>query len=165
MMYGGYKDVRLPGLTMFPIGYFHTDFIRRFMLRGKVTEADGNRIMLCLIKDDQRLYQPKDRTEKGTITVQHIRDLLATVPKVLGDFTDWTDRSTPPLKYTFQLEGKLEVDLDPASQDPMGDEAPDLTWEDALFKYTLLTPMELTKSIRDRRQYVAGPYMHHLSPT
>ena len=164
MMYGGYKDTRLPGLTMFPIGYLHTDFIRRFLLRGKVTEADGNRVMLCLIKDGQRLYQPKDRIDKGTITVQHIRDLLAVVPKVLGDFTDWTDRSNPPLKYTFQLEGKSEVDLD-ESQDLIGDEAPELTWAEALFKYTLLTPEELTKSIRDRRQYVAGPYMHHLSPT
>ena len=165
MMYGGYKDIRLPGLTMLPIGYLHTDFIRRFLLRGKIDEAEGKRVMVCLIKDGQRLYQPKDRTEKGTIKVQDIRDLLAAVPKVLGAFTDWTDRSTSPLKYTFQLEGSSEVDLDPASQELMGDEAPDLTWEEALHKYTLLTPDELQKSIRDRRQYVAGPYMHHLSPT
>ena len=164
MMCGGYKDRRLPGLTMLPIAYLHTDFLRRFLLRGKITEAEGNRVMLCLVKDGQRLYQPKDRETKGTITVHAIRDLLAAVPKVLGEFTDWTDRSTPPLKYTFKLEGPSKVDLD-ASQDLIGDKAPELTWEEALFKYTLLTPDELSKSIRDRRQYVAGPYMHHLSPT
>ena len=164
MMYGGYKDIRLPGMTMLPIGYLHTDFIRRFLLRGKIDEAGGKRVMLCLIKDGQRLYQPKDRVDKGTITVQHIRELLAVVPKVLGEFTDWTDRASPPVKFTFHLEGKSEVDLD-ASQDLIGDEAPELTWEEALHKYTLLTPYELSKSIRDRRQYVAGPYMHHLPPT
>ena len=70
MMYGGYKDTRLPGLTMLPIGYLYTDFIRRFLLRGKITEAGGNRVMLCLVKDGQRLYQPKERAEKGTITTQ-----------------------------------------------------------------------------------------------
>ena len=41
-------------------------------------------------------------------------------------------------------------------EDLFGDEAPDLTWEEAPYKYTMLTPEELTKSIRDRRQYVAG---------
>ena len=118
--------------------------------------------MLCLVKDGQRVYQPKERAEKGTITVQAIRDLLAAIPKVLGEFSD---SAIPPLKFTFKLEGPIaEVDLD-ASQDLFGDEAPELTWEDALFKYTLLTPEELNKSIRDRRQYVAGPYMHHRSLT
>ena len=118
--------------------------------------------MVCLIKDGQRLYQPKDRETKGTLTVQAIRELLGAIPKVLGEFSD---SAIPPLKFTFKLEGPItEVDLD-ASQDLFGDEAPELTWEDALFKYTLLTPEELTKSIRDRRQYVAGPYMHHRPPT
>ena len=162
MMYGGYKDTRIHGLTMLPIGYFHTDFIRRFLLRGKIDEEGNTRVMVCLIKDGQRLYQPKERVEKGTITVQAVRDLLAAIPKVLGDFSD---SANPPLKYSFQLAVPVaEVDLD-ASQDLIGDEAPELTWEEALFKYTLLTPEELNKSIRDRRQYVAGPYMHHRSLT
>ena len=142
---------------MLPIGYLHTDFLRRFLLRGKVEEVGGTRVMKCLIKDGQRLYQPKDRQTKGVITVQGIRELLNEIPKVLGDFADGGSVSTAQ-KYSFALEAPPRaVDLDDSQGDELfGDEAPEITWAEALEKYTLLTPDELTKSIRDRRQYVAG---------
>ena len=142
---------------MLPIAYLHTDVLRRFLLRGKVEEVGGTRVMKCLIKDGQRLYQPKDRQTKGVITVQGIRELLNAIPKVLGDFTDGGTVSTA-VKYSFALEAPPRaVDLDDSQGDELfGHEAPEITWAEALEKYTLLTPDELTKSIRDRRQYVAG---------
>ena len=142
---------------MLPIGYLHTDFLRRFLLRGKVEEVGGTRVMKCLIKDGQRLYQPKDRQTKGVVTVQGIRELLNEIPKVRGDFADGGSVSTAS-KYSFALEAPPSaVALDASQGDDMfGDEAPAITWAEALEKYTLLTPDELNKSIRDRRQYVAG---------
>ena len=138
---GGCKDRRIPGLTMLPIGYLHTDFIRRFLLRGKVEEVGGTRVMKCLIKDGQRLYQPKDRQTKGVITVQGIRELLGAIPKVLGDFVDGGNVSNA-VKFNFALEAPPRaVDLDESQGDELfGDEAPELTWAEALEKYTLLTP-------------------------
>ena len=84
---GGYKDRRIQGLTMLPIAYLHTDFLRRFLLRGKVSENNSIRVMVCLVKDGQRLYQPKDRQTKGVITVQHTRELLGAIPRILGELS------------------------------------------------------------------------------
>ena len=62
------------------------------------------------------------------------------------------------VKFNFALEAPPSaLDLDESQGDDLfGDEAPEITWAEALYKYTLLTPEELSKSIRDRRQYVAG---------
>ena len=51
-----FTDVNIPDLTPLPRGYTHTDFLRRFVLRGKY-EDESRTTILVAIADGQRLYQ------------------------------------------------------------------------------------------------------------
>ena len=50
----------------------------------------------------------------------------------------------------------IDEDTDGNGDGDDDEEVRGTTWAEALMQYTLLTPAELQKSIRDRRNYVAG---------
>ena len=54
-----FADTNVPGLPSLPDGYTHTEFLRRFVLRGKSDEHVPDRI-LCDVNDGQKLYQKEN---------------------------------------------------------------------------------------------------------
>ena len=50
-----FSDTNIADLTPLPRGYTHTDFLRRFVLRGKY-EDETRTTLLIQIADGQRLY-------------------------------------------------------------------------------------------------------------
>ena len=57
-----FADTNLPGLPSLPDRYTHTEFLRRFVLRGKSDEHVPDRI-LCDVNDGQKLYQKESRKD------------------------------------------------------------------------------------------------------
>ena len=55
-----FSDVNVPDLPALPRGYTHTDFLRRFVLRGKY-EDETRTSLLVQITDGQKLYQPRHK--------------------------------------------------------------------------------------------------------
>ena len=49
--------------TQLPVGYTHTEFIRRLVIRGKIDADVPNRILVS-VPEGQKLYQPAVRRVK-----------------------------------------------------------------------------------------------------
>ena len=49
--------------TQLPVGYTHTEFIRKLVLRGKIDEDVPNRLLIS-VAEGQKLYQPVARRVK-----------------------------------------------------------------------------------------------------
>ena len=50
-----FSDTNIADLTALPRGYTHTDFLRRFVLRGKY-EDETHASLVIIVADGQRLY-------------------------------------------------------------------------------------------------------------
>lgn len=113
------------------------DWFRRLTLRGKY--SDDEKDFIIDVVDGQKLYNPNQRAKMGagTITKKQIIDILDKVDTAFGK---WASKPN-----TFRVRIIVE-DTSP--------EYPE--WVDALQKYTLWTPVELMKSIRDRRSHPTG---------
>ena len=52
-------------------------------------------------QDGQKLYQPKDRETKGTVSLAAVRDILSAIPTVLGS---WIETNQT---FGFKLEDRM----------------------------------------------------------